>query len=473
VPSFNPPSDATLRRLADIVGEQNALCDPARQAPYLTEWRDLYHGSTPIVLRPGSTEEVSRIMAIAHAERIGVVPQAGNTGLVGGQIPTGPEIVLSVDRMTRIREVDRQRTSMTVEAGVILADAHAEAEKHDRIFPLSMASQGSCRIGGNLATNAGGVQVLAYGNARALTLGLEAVLPDGRIWNGLTNLKKDNTGYDLRDLMIGSEGTLGIITAAVLKLFPRPHEQVTAFAGLPDLDAALVFLRLAQEHAGPALTAFEFMPAIAIDMVVMHIPGMQNPLAGRSPWYALLELSSPRAEGGMNDALDALLASASEKNLITDATIATSLDKSRALWKLRESISEAQKREGGSIKHDVSVPITTIPEFIRRANAIVEKICPGARPVPFGHMGDGNVHYNVSQPQGMSRAAFLALWETMNVAVHDLVVSLEGSISAEHGIGRLKRAELARLKPALELELMRRIKAVIDPLGIMNPGKVL
>ena len=467
------PSDATIKRLTGIVGAQNALAEKTQQTPYLTEWRDLYQGETPIVLRPGSTDEVSRIMAIAHAERIGVVPQSGNTGLVGGQIPAGPEILVSLDRMTRIRHVDPQGTSMTVEAGVILANAQAEAEKHDRLFPLSMASEGSCRIGGNLATNAGGVQVLAYGTARALTLGLEAVLPDGRIWNGLTNLKKDNTGYDLRDLLIGSEGTLGIITAAVLKLYPRPREIVTAFAALPDLDAALGLLRLAQERAGPSLTAFEFMPALAIEMVLQHIPVTRRPLAVSAPWFALVELSGHTEGGEMTRTMETLLATASGTRLIMDAAIAASADQSKALWKLRESISEAQKPEGGSIKHDVSVPVSAIPEFIRRANALVERLCPGARPVPFGHMGDGNVHYNVSQPKAIARDTFLALWGEMNQAVHDLVVSLDGSISAEHGIGRLKRAELARVKPDVDLDLMRRIKSAIDPLGLMNPGKVL
>ena len=392
-------------------------------------------------------------MAIAHAERIGVVPQAGNTGLVGGQIPTGNEIVVSVDRMTRIREVDPQRTSMTVEAGVILADAQAEAEKHDRIFPLSMASEGSCRIGGNLATNAGGVQVLAYGNARALTLGLEAVLPDGRIWNGLTNLKKDNTGYDLKDLFIGSEGTLGVITAAVLKLWPRPRETVTAMLALGSMEAALDILQRLQARFGAALTAFEFIPAIAMAFLERHVPDAKSPFAARHPWQVLLELSSPVADGATAAALAEALAAPLAGGLVIDARVAASDRQGREMWRLREAISEVQKFEGGSIKHDVSVPVALLPEFVARADAIVARVIPGARPVPFGHFGDGNVHYNVSQPVAAEKAAFLAQWEPLSREIHDLVSALGGSISAEHGIGRMKRDELVRAKSAVELAI--------------------
>jgi FAD/FMN-containing dehydrogenase len=475
VPRLNVPSKKVIARLTEIVGPANAIADPAAQAPYLKEWRDLYTGQTPLVLRPGSADEVARIMAVAHENAIGVVPQAGNTGLVGGQIPSeaGTEIVVSVERLNRIRSIDPAGASMIAEAGVTLAEAQAKADGHERLFPLSMASEGSCRIGGNLATNAGGVAVLAYGNARALALGLEVVLPDGRIWDGLKALEKDNTGYDLRDLFIGSEGTLGIITAAALRLFPRPKEKETALAALPTLDAALTLLASARDEAGPELTAFEFMCELSLDMVVRHVPGTRLPFDAKHPWYALIEISSLAADGSGARVLERLLAQATEKKSISDAVIAGSLTQSQELWKLRESISGAQKPEGGSIKHDVSVPVTAIPEFIRRADAAVARLCPGARPVPFGHAGDGNVHYNVSQPLTMEKPRFLALWEPMSRAVHDVATSLGGSISAEHGIGRLKRAELARVKSPVELDLMRRIKAALDPKGIMNPGKVV
>lgn len=470
---FAPPSEPIIQRFTEIVGAENALRDPALQARYLKEWRDLYQGRTALVLRPASTHEVSRIMALASVEGIAVVPQAGNTGLVGGQIPYGDEIVVSVERLSRIRAIDATAMSMTVEAGVTLAGVQRAAEDCDRLFPLSLASEGSCQIGGNLATNAGGIQVLAYGNARALTLGLEAVLPDGRIWNGLSNLKKDNSGYDLKDLLIGSEGTLGIITAAALKLFPRPLQKATAFVALPSLEGSLDLFRLAQDAAGSALTAFEFLPALAMDMVLRHSPGTRRPMASTAPWFALLELSSHRDEPSATTALEQILTMAAARDVIADGVIAQSLEHAKAFWEIRERMSESQKPEGGSIKHDISVPISAIPEFIRRADRAVEGLCPGARPIPFGHMGDGNVHYNVSQPPGMDRQAFLGLWEPMSRAVHDIVVGLEGSISAEHGIGRMKREELVRLKPAVELDLMRRIKTAFDPQGIMNPGKVL
>ena len=472
---LHPPSPKIIRRLTEIVGPANALTDPALQVAYLKEWRDLYTGKSPLVLRPGTTDEVSRILEVANEAGIGVVPQAGNTGLVGGQIPSeaGGEIVVSVERLKHIRSIDSAGTSMIVEAGLTLSEAQAAADARGRLFPLSMASEGSCRIGGNLATNAGGVAVLAYGNTRALTLGLEVVLPDGRVWDNLKTLEKDNTGYDLRDLFIGSEGTLGIITAAALRLFPKPREKETALAALPSLAAALDLLHLAKEHAGLELTAFEFMNQLSLDMVVRHVKDARLPFGKPHPWYALLEISSLSDDGHAARVLERLLAEATEKRLVTDGTIAGSLSQARELWRLRESISEAQKPEGGSIKHDVSVPVPAIPEFLRRADAAVQKVCPGARPVPFGHLGDGNVHYNVSQPLTMEKPRFLALWEPMSRAVHDVVSDLSGSISAEHGIGRLKRGELARLKSPVELDLMRRIKSSLDPNGIMNPGKVL
>ena len=462
-----------IARLTAIVGTDNAVTDPAEQAPYLKEWRDLYVGRTPLIVKPASTEEVSRILALANAESVGVVAQGGNTGLVGGQIPreTGAEIVLSLSRMRRILAVDPAGTSMTVEAGVTLAEAQDAARKAGRLFPLGLASEGTATIGGNLATNAGGHAVLAYGTARALVSGLEVVLADGAVWGGLRALKKDNTGYDLRDLFIGSEGTLGVITAATLKLFPQPDERATALVAVPRLDALLPFFQLAERRAGPALTAFEFLSELIVAFVLRHIPETRAPLAEGAPWYVLIELSG--AEGSTAPLLERLLGEAIEAGLATDAAIAQSLTQAEELWRLRESASEAQKGEGGSIKHDISVPVARLPEFLVLAGNAVQRVCPGARPVPFGHFGDGNVHYNVSQPPGMARGDFIALWSAMAHAVHDVAVSLGGSISAEHGIGRLKVEELVRVKSAVEIALMRRIKAALDPKGILNPGKLI
>ena len=471
--SAKAPDADLVARLAAIVGADHAITDADEQAPFLREGRDLYVGRTPVILKPATTDEVSRLLALANAECIGVVAQGGNTGLVGGQIPSGAgtEIVLSLTRMNRVRSVDAAGGTMTVDAGVTLADAQDAARKAGRLFPLSLASEGSATIGGCLATNAGGVAVLSYGTARALTLGLEVVLADGRVWDGLKALKKDNTGYDLRDLFVGSEGTLGIITGATLRLHPEPGERATAFAALPDLDALLPFFRLAEAEAGSSLTAFEFMSGTLLDFVTRHIAGTRRPLADNAPWFVLLEISG--AQANASALLDGLLTQAAESALISDAAVAASLAQAADLWRLREAASEAQKGEGGSIKHDISVPVSKIPEFLVLAGEVVQRICPGARPVPFGHFGDGNVHYNVSQPPDMARDAFLALWHDMARAVHDGVASLGGSISAEHGIGRLKRDELVRVKSPVEIDLMRRIKAALDPNGILNPGKLV
>jgi FAD/FMN-containing dehydrogenase len=372
-----------------------------------------------------------------------------------------------------VRVVDAIGSTMTVEAGVTLAEAQAAADKADRLLPLSLPSEGSCQIGGNLATNAGGVGVLAYGNARQQVLGLEVVLADGRIWDGLRRLKKDNTGYDLKDLFIGSEGTLGIITAAVLKLAPRPAEKATAFVTLPDLDSALALFGLAQATAGAGLTAFEFLPRLALEFVLRNVPGTRDPFPGPHSWYALLETSALKADGTAERLLTEALEAAAGRGLISEAILARSLAQARDLWRLRESISEAQKPEGGNIKHDVSVPVASIPAFVARANRIVEELCPGARPLAMGHLGDGNVHYNIAQPVGMDRGAFLARWPEIARAVHAAVVDMGGSISAEHGIGQLKRTELAHVKGPVEMDLMRAIKRALDPKGILNPGKVL
>lgn len=468
-------SDAVLRRFGEVVGPQHAITDPAQQLPYLREWRDRYAGRAALVVRPGSTKEVAQTMRIASEAGVCVVPQGGNTGLVGGQIPSpdGTQIVLSLGRLTKVREIDHAGTAMIVEAGVTLADAQSAAEEAGRFFPLSLASEGSCQVGGVLATNAGGVGVLAYGNARALALGLEVVLADGQIWDGLRTLKKDNTGYDLRDLFIGSEGTLGIITAAALKLFPRPAEQATAFVALSDVTSVASLFQMAEAHAHASLSAFEFMNRLTLDLVLRHIPGTRLPFGQTAPWYVLLEISSAEQDGRASETMERLLTRASERGVITDAVLAQSVQQAQGLWRLREAASEAQKPEGGSIKHDVSVPVARIPEFLEKAAPIVQKVCPGARPVTFGHFGDGNVHYNVSQPPGMDKAEFLALWEPMAEAVHELVAATAGSISAEHGIGQMKRAALPHFKSAVEMDLMRKIKAALDPKGILNPGKVL
>ncbi len=474
-PPLLAPSADLVRRLSEIVGPEHALVDPDQQLPYLREMRDVYFGKSPLVLRPANVEQVSRILAMCNEARVAVVPQAGNTGLVGGQVPweRGDEVVLSISRLNKVRNVDAAGYNMTVEAGLTLAACQAEADKVGRFFPLSLPSEGSCQIGGNMGTNAGGVAVLAYGNTRQLIMGLEVVLADGRIVPGLKALKKDNTGYDLRDLFIGSEGTLGIITAAVLKLFPKPAEKATAFIGLPRLDAALDLFTLAQDTSLTNLTAFEFLSREGLEMLCRNFPTNRIPMEERYPWYILLEISGARADGQAGREMEAILTAAAEAGTISDAVIAASLSQAADFWKLRELMPEAQKPEGGSAKHDVSVPIANLPQFIERAHVIVERICPGARPVPFGHFGDGNIHYNISQPVGADRAQFTKTGFDINAAIHDLVHELRGSISAEHGIGRSKRDELPRFKSAVELELMRGIKSVFDPNGILNPGKVI
>jgi FAD/FMN-containing dehydrogenase len=469
------PSRDTLDALVRIVGEEHAIRDADGMAPYLVEWRDRYHGKAALVLKPGDTQEVAAILARAHATRTAIVPQGGNTGLVGGQIPfeTGHEVVVSLSRLNHVRDIDLGGNTMTVGAGLVLAQAQQMAESAGRLFPLSLASEGSCQIGGVLATNAGGMGVLAYGSARDLTLGLEVVLADGAVWNGLKTLRKDNTGYDLKDLFIGSEGTLGIITAAVLRLFPRPAEIVTVLAGLDQLENAPLFFSRIYERAGSSLTAFEIMPRIGLEFVLRHAAPCRDPLPSPHGWYVLFELCSPQPGEESRRLAEALLTEALEAKEIDDAVLAASLTQAQDLWRLRELMSEVQRQEGGSIKHDVAVPMARVPEFITRANQLVELMIPGARPVPFGHFGDGNIHYNVSQPPAMDRTIFLSNWDTLNAAVHEIVLDLGGSISAEHGIGRLKRELLPHAKQPLELDLMRRIKDAFDPNGILNPGKLL
>jgi len=473
-PGTAPPHDL-LARLTEIVGAQHAITDEADLAPYMEEWRGLYHGRTPLLLKPGSTAEVAQILQIANEAGMAVVPQGGNTGLVGGQIPfaTGHEIVLNLSRMNKVRAVDAANDTLTIEAGATLKQAQEAAAEVDRLFPLSLSAEGSCQIGGNLATNAGGIHVLAYGNARTLTLGLEVVLADGRVWNGLRGLRKDNTGYDLRDLFIGSEGTLGIITAAVLRLFPRPAEQAAAFVALETLEDVARLFETARAQAGASLTAFEFIPRIAMDFLAKHMPEVRDPLDAPHPWYVLMEVSGARPDGAAQALMETLLEEAFEAEIISDGAVAASLAQAQAFWDLRERLSEVQKHEGASVKCDVSVPLSRLPAFITRANAEIARLAPGARPFPFGHFGDGNVHYNVNQPVDMDREAYLARWDEIAGAVYGIAVEMGGSISAEHGIGRMKRELLPSVKDDTEMWMMRAIKHTLDPNGILNPGKVV
>lgn len=466
-------SPELIGEFAAIVGPSHALTDPDAQLPYLREMRDLYLGRSSLVLRPASVEEVSRILALANAHKIPVVPQSGNTGLVGGQTPMRGEILLSLARLKRVRAVDPVGYTMTVEAGLTLQDAQSAAENAGRFFPLTLPSQGSCQIGGNIGTNAGGVGVLAYGNTRALVLGLEVVLADGTVWNGLNALKKDNTGYDLKDLFVGSEGTLGIVTAAVLRLFPRPAETTTAIIAIPSIVDARTLFGLAQDAAGQQLTAYEFMPRMVFDFVLKHVAGTRDPFSDVHPWYVLMEISGANPDGTAERVLADVLEKGAASGIVIDARIAASLSQARDFWKLREAVSEAQKPEGGNVKHDISVPIARIPEFVERANAAVDAICPGSRHLAFGHFGDGNVHYNIAQPVGMEKARFEALRGRIMHAVHTIVTEMGGSISAEHGVGQLKRDELVEFKSPVALDLMRRIKTALDPNGILNPGKVI
>ncbi|WP_076862918.1 FAD-binding oxidoreductase [Bradyrhizobium mercantei] len=460
-----------LEKFRAIVGAKYAVTDAADIKPYVTEERDLFHGRSPLVLRPGSTAEVGAICKLASEHRIALVPQGGNTGLVGGQTPHNGEVVVSLRRLDKIRDIDVESNTMTCEAGVVLQIAQQKAADVDRLFPLSLGAEGSCTIGGNLSTNAGGTGALAYGVAREMALGLEVVLADGRVLNALSKLKKDNTGYNLHNLFIGAEGTLGIITAATLKLFPRPRAVETAYVGLKSPAAALKLLSISRNQAAGSLTSFELLADVAVDFSIRHGIDIRDPLTSKHPWYVLMELSSSRDDA--RDTLEAILAQGMEDGIVDDAVIAANLSQRQAFWKLRDEMSAAQKPEGGSIKHDISVPVAAVPAFIEEANAAVVKLIPGARPVPFGHLGDGNIHYNVSQPVGANAADFLARWHDVNAVVFEIVLRMGGSISAEHGIGVLKRDELPDVKDKVAIELMRSIKAMLDPLGIMNPGKVL
>ena len=466
---------AALAELKAALGSIGWSEDEALLAPHLIDARGRYEGSALGLARPTTRKETAQIVRICAAHHIGIVPQGGNTGLVGGATPEGPgdEILLQMGRMNRIRSIDLGNDTMTVEAGAILADVQAAAQDADRLFPLSLASEGSAQIGGVLSTNAGGNAVLRYGNARELVLGLEVVLGDGRVWDGLKALRKDNTGYDLKQLFIGAEGTLGILTAAVLKLFPKPKEWAAAFVAVPDPKATIELLSLAKHEGGEALGAFELMPRIGLDFVLAHIAGTRDPLSARHAWYVLVELTA----SGTNDRLKPLLVRLLERGmaegLLRDAAIAETIEQKDAFWRLRDSLPEAQKHEGGSIKHDVSVPVSKIPEFMARAAALVQDRLPGVRICAFGHVGDGNLHFNLSQPEGADEAAFLKQWEDVNALVHDLAIEMDGSFAAEHGVGQMKREALRRYKSEVEIELMGRLKSAFDPEGILNPGKIL
>ena len=466
-------------RLRAIVGDKGLITDDQGKHPYLTDWRDNYLGTALAVVRPAATEEVAAVVKLCAAEKVAIVPQGGNTGMVGGGTPheSGREIVLSLNRMNRVLDVDAIGYAMTVEAGVILKTIQETAAQHDRLFPLSLAAEGSCTIGGNLSTNAGGVQVLHYGNARQLVMGLEVVTPQGEIWNGLRALKKDNTGYDLRDLYLGAEGTLGIITKAVLKLWPKPKDVATSWIAVPSPEAAVELLSGANSASEDNVTSCELMSRQGVDFVLKHITGAIDPLAERHDWYVLLEWSSTRArregQDGLREKMEAYLGEAMEKDLVLDAAIAQNETQARAFWALRENHTESQKREGPSIKHDISVSVSKIPVFMTEGLAAMNKALPGCRPVPFGHVGDGNLHFNCMAPAGWDKARFMAHHEAISGAVYDLVVGYGGSISAEHGIGRLKVDELAHYRTQIELDTMRTLKRALDPQNIMNPGKVV
>ena len=466
---------ADLSVLKEIVGPNGWSDDPNTLGPLLAEPRGLYVGASPIVLRPETTEQVAAIVSECRKAGIPLVPQGGNTGLCGGATPDtgGDQVLLSLARMNKIRAIDPLDYTITVEAGCILQNIQQAASDVDRLFPLSLGAEGSCVIGGNLSTNAGGINTLRFGNARDLVLGLEVVLPDGRIWNGLRLLRKDNTGYDLKHLFIGAEGSLGIITAASLKLFPRPREEVTAFVALRDVPGVLELLSRLRLATGDQITAFEFMERFGIDLAIKHVHGVRDPLEQTYEHYALMRASAGRENSGLREIVEETLGQGIEEGLVLDAAIAESEQQAKDFWRIREGIVEGQIPEGGSIKHDVSVPVSRVAEFIRLADAAVAVAIPGCRPCAFGHAGDGNIHYNVTQPVDMDKQVYLAKWKELNHVVHEIVLRLGGSISAEHGIGQLKRDELADVKSSVEMDLMRQIKTVLDPQGLMNPGKVV
>ncbi|MGJ4964782.1 FAD-binding oxidoreductase [Bradyrhizobium sp. HKCCYLRH3061] len=464
-----------IERLQRLVGVAHVLVAAEDQAPYLHDWLGKYHGATLAVVRPGSTDEVAAVMEACAAARVAVVPQGGHTSLSGGATPDagGRAIVLSLSRMNRIRAVDPVGQTIVVDAGIVLARVQDAAREAGLFFPLSLGSEGSCTVGGNLAANAGGVAVLRYGVMRELTLGLEVVLPDGRIWDGLRALRKDNTGYALRDLFIGSEGTLGVITGAVLKLFPRPTARATAFVAVADAAAALNLLRLSRARCGDRLTAFEFLTSATLEMILRQMPDIRLPFAALPEAAVLIELSDIGEEAALTARLETTLAAAMTEGLASDAVVAQDGTQAKAFWRVRESVSEALVREGRALKHDISVPVAEIADFVTVMDAAVGAALTGIRPMVFGHLGDGNLHYNLMRPLDMSEDEFYRHGPRITRLVHDEITRRRGSISAEHGIGQLRTAEMPLCKPPLELELMRQLKRTLDPHGLMNPGKLL
>ncbi|HET7730814.1 MAG TPA: FAD-binding oxidoreductase [Usitatibacter sp.] len=466
--------DRLLEQLRSIVGERG-MVPPAEQASYEVDWREQYHGRALAVVKPASTEEVSKVVALLAQAGVAIVPQGGNTSLCGGSVPdaSGRQAIVNLSRMNRVRAVDVENNTMTVEAGCVLANLQKVADENGRLFPLSLGAEGSCEIGGNLSTNAGGTGVLRYGNTRELVLGLEVVLPDGRVWNGLRGLRKDNTGYDLKHLFVGAEGTLGIITAAVLKLFPKPRSMATAFVAVNDPRGAVALLSHLRERCGERITGFELVAGLCLDLVVRHIPGSRNPLPDRHEWSVLVELSDSTEGDAVESLLQDALGEAAEAGLVEDAVLATSGAQRIELWKLRENVAEAQKVEGASVKHDVSVPVSRVPDLIEIAGRKLTERFPDIRILAFGHVGDGNIHYNCSKAERQEAKEFFAQAAEVNRIVYEVVDSLGGSISAEHGLGVLKRDEIRHYKSALEIEMMQAIKKTLDPNGLMNPGKVI
>jgi FAD/FMN-containing dehydrogenase len=471
---MNSESLKILNKIREITGDSNLLINTAEMTPYVTDWRGRYVGHAALVVKPANTDEVSAIVKLCAETSTPIVPQGGNTSLCGASVPdeSGNAVVLNLSRMHHVREIDADNNTLIVEAGCVLQTIQQVASDADRLFPLSLASEGSCQIGGNIATNAGGTGVLRYGNMRELVLGLECVLPNGEIWHGLRGLRKDNTGYDLKQLFIGSEGTLGIITAAVLKLYPQPKARATALVALKDANDGLALLNVIKQNFGDRLTGFEIMMRVCLDLVFRHIPNTHDPFAQAYPWYALVELTDTHAQDDLTEDLQNELVKFMKTRSVQEAVVARSEAQSNQLWHLRENISAAQRLEGISIKHDVSVPVSRVPQFVAEASGALEKHFPGIRIVAFGHMGDGNMHFNCSKPDTQDNAVFIAQTEQVNRMVHDLVDSLSGSISAEHGIGQLKREELLRYKSPVEITTMRAIKQTLDPLNIMNPGKI-
>ena len=468
------PEILNLQKLKKTLGPKGWIEDKEIIEPYLVEERGLFKGKSSLLLKPQNTEEVSKILKLCNEHNIKVVPQGGRTGLCGGTIPSenGKEIMLSLERMNNIKELNEENFTITVEAGCILNNIQNIADEKNFLFPLSLASEGSCTIGGNISTNAGGINVLRYGMARDLVLGIEVVLANGEIWNNLISLRKDNRGYDLKQLFIGSEGTLGIITSAVLKLFPAPRNIETALFAIPNPDAAIELLGLARSASADLLNAYELVSRVGMEMVIKHIPGAKEPIKEKYKWYILIEFSSS-SKNNLRQQIEDLFELALNKNIVLDGVIAESTQQRKELWTLRDGLNEAQKPEGGSIKHDISVPINNVSKFIYSASKCVEEFIPNSRVVAFGHIGDGNIHFNISQPLKQDKKEFLNKWTDVNKLVFDIVKNLDGSFSAEHGIGKLKREELQNYNPTIEINLMKSIKSSFDPNNILNPGKVL